>query len=413
MIRSTPKKTAPGKKVEVVPDSGETVFLKSEATIFINYRRDDSKHEAAYLKEILASQFGSEKIFRDLDSIKIGADFPEVINNTLDKTAVVIVLIGDKWLTLKTKTGQPRIKSSNDYVRIEIETALKLGKHIIPVLLNGTLPLQKAQLPASIARLSTINAVELSWFDGINKIGNTIKEIEKEIELIKEKEREKKNSLNLEFTNIQFKKNKKGLGKAMIVTAMEYSLQRSGKNILLDEKDFFDILTSYQDPALTKAGGFFFDDMVYIADFIGIKAKRGYKRYIARSMPLRSITEVPAQLILKRPVICGFTVYDSWFDEKTSKTGLIDFKTPKGHIQGGSVGVIISWNPENENIKLLTPWPGWGNKGVATISKDAMYHLNTDKLRAIEAVEKPSPYSERLVALSKKMAAANKKLNKH
>ncbi len=107
-------------------------------------------------------------------------------------------------------------------------------------------------------------------------------------------------------------------------------------------------------------------------------------------------------MILRRPVICGFTVYDSWFEKKVSKTGIIDFKNPKGYVQGGTVGVIISWNPENEQIKLLTPWPEWGNKGIAVLSKEALFHINTNNLRSIEAVEKSSPYSKPLLTLSKK-----------
>jgi hypothetical protein len=403
------EKAVARKKTDVVSQTDETSFLKSQATIFINYRRDDSKDEAAYLKSILANQFGPERIFRDLDSIKLGANFPEVINNTLDNASVVLVLIGNEWLTLKTEAGQPRIKARNDYVRMEIETALKLRKQIIPILLNGASMPGKTQLPLSIARLSAINAVSLSWFEGFTKIGNTIKEIEKQLAAKKEKENEKRKNLSLEMLNTPLKGDKISGGRGVIVTAMEYSLQRLGKRIILDAKDFYDIFDQFQDAEVTKYGGFFFDDMIYVVDFIGIKAKTGLKRYVARSIPLQAITDVPAQLTLKRPVICGFTAYEDWFDKKVSRTGVIDFIKPTSALRYGSVGVIISWNPVNEQIKLLTPWPEWGNKGVATISKDAMHHVQPNNLRAFEAVEKPSPYSKKLQDLSNKLPAGNKK----
>lgn len=118
---------------------------------------------------------------------------------------------------------------------------------------------------------------------------------------------------------------------------------------------------------------------------------------------------MPAQLALKRPVICSFKYDEYWFDKKVSKTGLIDFVMTKGAMPGETVGVIISWNPVNEQIKLLTPWVKWGNKGVAVITKDAMEHVRPRNLRVIEAVEKPSPYSKPLLDLSNKMAAENRK----
>jgi hypothetical protein len=406
------QKAVKRKKINAASRTDETSFLKSEATIFINYRRDDTKDEAAYLRALLARQFGVEKIFRDLDSIKLGTNFPEVINKTLDDANVILVLIGKKWLTIK-KRGHPRIKAKNDYVRIEIETALKLRKPIIPILLNGASMPLKAQLPVSIVRLSTINAVGLSWFEGSAKITSSIKELEKQIKTKQEKEDEKRKNLSLEFTNTPFKKNKKSSGKEVIVTAMEYSLSRYGKKIGLDAKDFYDTLSHYEENAeLKKYGGFFYEDMIYVIDFIGIKAKTGNKRYVARSMPLKSISDVPAQLTLKRPVMCGFIMYEDWFDKNVSRTGMIDFDKPKGGYTGSTVGVIISWNPVSETISLLTPWPNWGKKGMATISKNAMYHIETKYLRAIEAVEKSPPLSESLLKLSNRMAPGNKKNKK-
>ncbi|HTE22915.1 hypothetical protein [Flavitalea sp.] len=58
---------------------------------------------------------------------------------------------------------------------------------------------------------------------------------------------------------------------------MEYSLQRLGKKILLDAKDFHDIFDQFQDAEITKYGAFYFDDMIYVVDFVGIKARRGKK----------------------------------------------------------------------------------------------------------------------------------------
>ncbi|HTE22914.1 hypothetical protein [Flavitalea sp.] len=92
-------KQKPAERKESKVDSymEETTFIKSEATIFINYRRDDSKDEAAYLRAIIANQFGSEKIFRDLDSIKLGANFPEVIKRFI-LLSEMLTQMAAEWL---------------------------------------------------------------------------------------------------------------------------------------------------------------------------------------------------------------------------------------------------------------------------------------------------------------------------
>jgi hypothetical protein len=59
--------------------------------------------------------------------------------------------------------------------------------------------------------------------------------------------------------------------------------------------------------------------MVYVIDFIGVKAKRSDKRYVARSYPLSSLDDLPGQLRLERPILAGVQVFESWFREPASK----------------------------------------------------------------------------------------------
>jgi hypothetical protein len=44
--------------------------------IFISYRRDDTRHVAGRLAGDLMDRFGAESIFRDIDSIDAGDEFP-------------------------------------------------------------------------------------------------------------------------------------------------------------------------------------------------------------------------------------------------------------------------------------------------------------------------------------------------
>jgi hypothetical protein len=50
----------------------------------------------------------------------------------------------------------------NDFVRLEIESALRLGKRVIPVLVNGADMPREEQLPASLRALARRNAVRLT-----------------------------------------------------------------------------------------------------------------------------------------------------------------------------------------------------------------------------------------------------------
>ena len=68
------------------------------AGIFVCYRRADSAAETGRLCDRLAHEFPGD-IFIDVDSVSIGENFVEAIDQALDKTGVVLVVIGPTWLT--------------------------------------------------------------------------------------------------------------------------------------------------------------------------------------------------------------------------------------------------------------------------------------------------------------------------
>ena len=109
-------------------------------------------------------------------------------------------------------------------------------------------------------------------------------------------------------------------------------------------------------------GGFLFPDMIAVIDLNGVRARRSEKRYVARSYPLRSLDELPGQLGLNRPVLAGVQVFDTWFKNPILKTGFVD--ATKSALIGGVVGVVLAWDLANEQLKLLTPWSTWGDRGM-------------------------------------------------
>src|SRR5947207_15882010 len=111
--------------------------------IAISYRRQDSSPVAGRLYDRLQAEFGKGSVFMDFDSIPYGVDFREHIKQTLERARVVVAVIGPHWLGSRGK-GTSRIKDPDDFVRLEIATALQRSIPVIPVLLDET-PMPQAQ----------------------------------------------------------------------------------------------------------------------------------------------------------------------------------------------------------------------------------------------------------------------------
>src|SRR6185369_12675526 len=86
----------------------------------------------------LVNKFGKEMVFRDIDSIPYGYDFRSHIVQTLQECKIALAVIGDKWLDSEDIEGKRRVDNPQDFVRVEIETALKLNIPLIPLLVRNT-----------------------------------------------------------------------------------------------------------------------------------------------------------------------------------------------------------------------------------------------------------------------------------
>jgi TIR domain-containing protein len=102
--------------------------------ITISYRRNDSLDITGRIYGRLARHFGREAVFRDIDDIPPGADFRGHIGRVLDESDIVLVIVGPGWIGPDNE--RRRLASPADPVRIEIETALRKDKPLIPVLVS-------------------------------------------------------------------------------------------------------------------------------------------------------------------------------------------------------------------------------------------------------------------------------------
>src|ERR1700733_9408260 len=130
--------------------------------IFMTYRREDTAFPAGWLYDRLASHFGRDQVFKDIDSIELGDDFIEVITTAVGSCDVLLALIGGRWLTITGQDGRRRLDNPDDFVRLEIEAALARQVRVIPVLVDGARMPRAEELPPSLAKLTRRQALELS-----------------------------------------------------------------------------------------------------------------------------------------------------------------------------------------------------------------------------------------------------------
>jgi hypothetical protein len=132
------------------------------ARIFLCYRREDTQGFAGRIYDNLASKYGQERVFRDIDSTPVGIRYSTWIESRVSQSSVMIVLIGNAWLSASDPAGQRRLDSPRDWVRREIEAALRQDIPIIPVRIQEARMPSEEELPQSIADLIEFQSAEVT-----------------------------------------------------------------------------------------------------------------------------------------------------------------------------------------------------------------------------------------------------------
>lgn len=133
-----------------------------DGTVFINYRRDDTRWPAKTIYEELTRRIGPERVFKDVDNIELGENFVEQITAAVARCEVMLSLIGEDWLDSRDSQGRRRLDNPRDFVRLEIETALQRGVRVIPILVDGAEMPPAESLPESLRPLTERQAVSIS-----------------------------------------------------------------------------------------------------------------------------------------------------------------------------------------------------------------------------------------------------------
>ena len=147
--------------LDVERSAKEKVKLTRSPRIFISYRRADSTDVTGRIYDRLKEHFGKSAIFKDVDSIPPGVDFKEHLEKAVGKCKVFLVVIGDQWLEAKDERRRNRLRDPDDFVRIEIESALNRNIQIIPLLVRGALMPAEENLPPNLRKLVYRNAISI------------------------------------------------------------------------------------------------------------------------------------------------------------------------------------------------------------------------------------------------------------
>ncbi|MBM4256846.1 MAG: toll/interleukin-1 receptor domain-containing protein [Deltaproteobacteria bacterium] len=132
----------------------------TKRNVFISYRRDDAAGFSHAIYDRLVEHLPKEQVFMDVVGIEPGADFVTKLETTVDRCDVLLALIGKRWGG-EERNGKPRIQDPQDWVHVEVGTALQRGVKVIPVLLDGASLPPVESLPVDLRPLVRMNAADV------------------------------------------------------------------------------------------------------------------------------------------------------------------------------------------------------------------------------------------------------------
>ena len=154
--------------------------------IFISYRRNDTSYAAGRIYDRLAAHFGEDAIFMDVEAIEGGLDFVNVLEEAVQSCDVLIALIGRRWIDSKDEGGNLRLENPEDFVRIEIATALHRDIRVIPVLVDGFHMPRSTELPENLKLFARRNALQVNHHSFNSDVHRLITHIESALKAAEE-----------------------------------------------------------------------------------------------------------------------------------------------------------------------------------------------------------------------------------
>ena len=141
---------------------------------FISYRRSDSSLASQALHIQLRERFGPSRVFMDVGAIAVGDQWADRLRRAINKATVVLAVVGTGWLKAADAFGRRRLDQPNDWVRLEILTALAARTPILPLLIGGGSEMLPAEgLPPELQPLLNVQMLRLReerWDDDVDLV---------------------------------------------------------------------------------------------------------------------------------------------------------------------------------------------------------------------------------------------------
>jgi hypothetical protein len=151
---------------------------RAKVNLFISYRRSDSSYVVDRLRSEIARKCPDINIFRDIESIELGTNFKQAINDALSQCVVLLAVIGPDWLHATDSSGKNRLFDPNDFVRAEIRFALEHNLCVIPVLTERADVPRPSDLPEDLSALPDLQILKLRSGDDferdVDKLASTL-----------------------------------------------------------------------------------------------------------------------------------------------------------------------------------------------------------------------------------------------
>lgn len=137
---------------------GDIDVGSERATIFISYRRQDLPGMAFLIYEKISERYN---IFIDIARVQPAANLSKKIGQALRESDLLLALIGPGWAGDTSTAGSRKIDEPDDWIRVELETAFRIGIPIAPVLLEEAIMPNKAEVPKSLSALCNTLALQI------------------------------------------------------------------------------------------------------------------------------------------------------------------------------------------------------------------------------------------------------------
>ena len=165
ILLSKPKLKTTQPKVQRETQSTLSNLNKSESKepfqIFISYRRDDSSDITGRIYDRLVQHFGTDNIFKDVDSIPLGVDFKKHLDLAVSRCSIFLIVIGPNWLYGNKTHGKSLLNDSADFVRIELQSAFQREIPMVPLFVRQSTMPSKDDLPDNFQQLIYRNGINI------------------------------------------------------------------------------------------------------------------------------------------------------------------------------------------------------------------------------------------------------------